>query len=125
MPDSLIEKLKSLKIQIPNKIVQQEKWELIDICIAIIRQHQAQDSEFDAGFNEAKRQAVAIGVRHWRASLEPVSVSLEKCAIAASQWLKGANMGAPTWDRLTYTQRSAYVQQAKAVLAVAGVAYAD
>lgn len=52
-----------------------------------------------------------------------VSVSLEKCAIAASQWFNGKDCGKPMWEGLNAQNKLTYKTQARAVLDAAGVAY--
>ncbi len=52
-------------------------------------------------------------------------ISLEKCAIAASQWHHGKKLGKPAWDDLDDHIKLMYIEQTKAVLDAAGVKYED
>lgn len=54
---------------------------------------------------------------------KPVIVSLEKCAIAASQWYLGRDLGKPQWDEIGPRGKQGYREQVKLVLDAAGVKY--
>lgn len=50
-------------------------------------------------------------------------VSLEKCAIAASQWLNGIRYEKPQWETIAAKSQAGYKDQAKLMLEAIGVKY--
>lgn len=56
---------------------------------------------------------------------EPVPVSLEKCAIAASHWYKGRRYEHPQWNTIGPVGKQGYRDQVKLILDAVGVPYVD
>lgn len=81
--------------------------------------HDGYDCPVDTGDAEGLAR---VAIKALRPHLQ-APVSLEKCAIAASQWLNGIRYEKPQWETIAAKSQAGYKDQAKLMLEAIGVKY--